>query len=211
MTMNLTIMQTAWLIYAACGLGLCLATWWMFLWAWRFVRYSAVITIVTLLFTPYAIDAQTMQMAPAIYSLLFNGMALGLEGILPLIKLMLGIWCIGIILVAVFVLLTRKSGRHYHYSEPAETRAGRSQRTARSPAERSPAGRSQAVRGSALRGEDSRDQDSRRPAPSSKKNIQKKPPAARKDYFPMDNLSREERQARDEMLQGDAPMRAIRD
>lgn len=115
--MNMTSMQYAWAIYFAGALGCTIAAWWMFLWAWRFVRYSAVVTVMTILFTPYAIDPQTMLMAPAIYTLVFEGIGQGIESIKPLIKVMLGIWLIAEILVAVFVILTRKSGRN-HEPEP---------------------------------------------------------------------------------------------
>ena len=107
----MTIMQDAWMIYAAGSLGCCIAAWWMFLWAWRFIRYSAVVTVMVILGTPYAIDPQTMQMAPAIYTVFFEGMAQGIDGIRPLIKLMLGIWLIAITLVVVFVVLTRGGGK----------------------------------------------------------------------------------------------------
>lgn len=102
-----TTLQYAWVIYLAGSLGCTIAAWWMFLWAWRFVRYAAVVTVMTLLFTPYAIDAETMTMAPAIYTLVFEGMSQGLPAIMPLIKVMVGIWLIGILLVLVFVVLTR--------------------------------------------------------------------------------------------------------
>lgn len=109
--------QFAWTIYFAGCVGCTIAAWWMFLWAWRFVRYSAVVTVMTILFTPYAIDPHTMTMAPAIYTLVFEGMASGIESIKPLLKLMVGIWLIAIILVAVFVVLTRKYG---HIDPPEE-------------------------------------------------------------------------------------------
>ena len=107
---QLTTIQYAWAIYFAGSLGCTIAAWWMFLWAWRFVRYAAVVTVMTILFTPYAIDAQTMTMAPAIYTLVFEGMAQGAHAIMPLVKLMIGIWLIAIILIAVFVVLTRNHG-----------------------------------------------------------------------------------------------------
>jgi hypothetical protein len=100
-------MQYAWIIYFAGSLGCTIATWWMFLRAWRFFRYAAVVSVMTILFTPYAIDPKTMIMAPAIYTLVFEGMSHGKAAILPVIKLMLGIWLIAIILLAVFVALTR--------------------------------------------------------------------------------------------------------
>jgi len=113
--MNMTHIQYAWAIYFAGALGCTIAAWWMFLWAWRFVRYSAVVTVMTILFTPYAIDPQTMTMAPAIYTLVFEGMAQGINAIKPLIKVMVGIWLISEILVLVLVLLTRNANRR---SEP---------------------------------------------------------------------------------------------
>lgn len=177
----MTTIQYAWMIYAAGSLGCCIAAWWMFLWAWRFIRYSAVVTAMTILFTPYAIDPQTMQMAPAIYTLVFNGFILGVPAIMPLIKLMVGIWAIGIILVLVFVLLTRNS--NVKYIEPHDNRPRASR------------------------------------ASSKKTHSKKKKPARhhhntapRRESYPSDNnLTREERQARDEMMYGDLPMRAIRD
>src|SRR3954468_13257147 len=107
---QLTSIQYAWIIYFAGSLGCTIAAWWLFLWAWRFVRYAAVVTVMTVLFTPYAIDPQTMIMAPAIYTLVFEGIGQGQHAIMPLIKVMVGIWLIAIILVAVYVLLTRNSG-----------------------------------------------------------------------------------------------------
>ncbi len=169
----MTTMQTAWLVYALGSLGCSIAAWWMFLWAWRFVRYTIVITVLTLLCTPYAIDAQTMQLAPAIYTLVFNGIALGPEAIMPLVKLMLGIWSIGVILALVYVLLTRSPGKKY-------TKVAR-RHPAQQPHQKIP-----------------------------KKNLRPNQ-STRKEHFPSDNLSREERQARDELLQGSIPMRAIRD
>jgi hypothetical protein len=111
--------QIAWTIYFIGCVGCTVAAWWLFLRAWRFVRYSAVVTVMTLLFTPYAIDPHTMTMAPAIYSLVFEGMSSGIESIKPLLKLMIGIWLIAIILVAVFVVLTRKSA---NFDPPEEER-----------------------------------------------------------------------------------------
>lgn len=169
----MTTIQYAWIIYAAGGLGCCIAAWWMFLWAWRFVRYSAVVTVMTLLFTPYAIDPQTMMMAPAIFTMIFNGVALGVEAIMPLIKLMVGIWAIGILLVLVYVLLTRNPGKKY--TEP-KTQAPRQHHP-----------------------------NTYKPHKSGKKN------SPRKEYFFNDALSYEEREARDELLAGEMPMRAVRD
>ena len=167
---ELTSIQSAWIIYFAGSLGCTIAAWWTFLWAWRVVRYAAVVTVATILFTPYAIDAQTMMMAPAIYTLVFEGMAGGLSAILPLIKVMVGIWLIGLILSAVLVTLTRNMGAGKAEREP---RSSRSKRGSRSSA------------------------DTRRPDDTRRASSR--------------GLSRDEYQAREELLKGEVPIRAIRD
>lgn len=167
---ELTSIQSAWIIYFAGSLGCTIAAWWMFLWAWRFVRYAAVVTVATLLFTPYAIDAQTMMMAPAIYTLVFEGMSGGLPAIIPLIKVMVGIWLIGLILAAVLVILTRNLGAG---KAERESTSSRSKRSSRNTVE-------------TRRPDDTRRVSSR-------------------------GLSRDEYQAREELLKGEVPIRAIRD
>jgi len=169
---QLTSIQYAWIIYFAGSLGCTIAAWWLFLWAWRFVRYAAVVTVIAILFTPYAIDAQTMTMAPAIYSLVFEGMSQGPKAIVPLIKLIIGIWLIAIILVAVFVLLTRKhQAEKVTYKEPAPRVKRQSRR---------------------LEHHDGRRHEN--PIKSSTR-----------------GLSNDEYQAREELLKGEVPMRALRD
>jgi hypothetical protein len=169
---ELTSIQSAWIIYFAGSLGCTIAAWWMFLWAWRFVRYAAVVTVATLLFTPYAIDAQTMTMAPAVYTLVFEGMSGGLPAIIPLIKVMVGIWLIGLILAAVLVILTRNIGAGKAARDTAKPRTQRGSRRTEY--------------------EDTKRQDDSRRASSR-------------------GLSRDEYQAREELLKGEVPIRAIRD
>ncbi len=169
---ELTTIQYAWIIYFAGSLGCTIAAWWMFLWAWRFVRYAAVVTVATILFTPYAIDAQTMIMAPAVYTLVFEGMSQGLPAIMPLIKVMLGIWLIGLILAAVLVILTRNIGSRKPARDNTPPRSARPPRRAEY--------------------EDTKRQDNTRRASSR-------------------GLSRDEYQAREELLKGEVPIRAIRD
>lgn len=171
---QLTTIQYAWAIYFAGSLGCTIAAWWMFLWAWRFVRYSAVVTVMTILFTPYAIDAQTMTMAPAIYTLVFEGMSQGPQAILPLVKVMVGIWLIGLILVLVFVVLTRNMGKKDSSRGKSRNNGSSSSRSSRRPEHH--AGRRHES-----------------PARSSR------------------GLSQDEFQAREELLKGEVPMRAIRD
>ena len=169
---ELTNIQSAWIIYFAGGLGCTIAAWWMFLWAWRFVRYAAVVTVATILFTPYAIDVQTWTMAPGIYTLVFEGMTQGKQAIMPLLKVMLGIWLIGLILAAVWVILTRNKGTEKPERKTTKSRTQRGSRR--------------------LQYEDTKRQDDARRTASR-------------------GLSRDEYQAREELLKGEVPIRAVRD
>lgn len=178
--MHLTAIQTAWAVYFAGSLGCTIAAWWMFLWAWRFVRYTAVITVMTILFTPYAIDAQTMTMAPAIYTMVFDAMGLGVDAIKPLIKLMLGIWLIAMILMTAFVLLTRKSSGSRESGNPS----GRTRKKSRR-----------------------QYQEEYQPEPRRDERRMPTEPTRRSRR----GLSQEEYQARNDLLAGEIPIRAIRD
>jgi hypothetical protein len=162
---TMTPMQTAWAIYAAGALGCTLAAWWMFLWAWRFIRYTAVLTVLTLLATPYAIDPQTMIMAPAIFSLVFEVMAHGTATVQSVLKVMIGIWLILEVLIILFILLTMRS----HQNHPKRAAATYDQ-------------------------------------PSSRRNA-----SPRTSRSSARGLSRDELDAREELLKGEIPIRAIRD
>jgi hypothetical protein len=167
---ELTTIQYAWIIYFAGSVGCTIAAWWMFLWAWRFVRYAAVVTVAVILFTPYAIDPKTMLMAPAIYTLVFEGISQGKAAIMPVLKLMIGIWLIAIILIGVFVALTRKQSYQNFKSRDPEP-------------------------------------------PVKQKSRRLEHHAGRRHENPVRRrgLSRDEHEAREELLKGEVPMRALRD
>ncbi len=167
---ELTTIQYAWIIYFAGSLGCTVAAWWMFLWAWRFVRYAAVVTVMAILLTPYAIDPKTMLMAPAIYTLVFEGIGQGKAAIMPVLKLIIGIWLIAVILVGVFVALTRKQTYQNFKSNDPEPPVRRKSRR--------------------LEHHSGRRHEN---------------PVRRR------GLSRDEHEAREELLKGEIPMRAVRD
>lgn len=181
----MTQMQYAWLIYAAGSLGCCIATWWMFLWAWRFIRYSMVVTVMVILVTPYAIDAQTMLMAPAIYTMVFDGLSSGMEAIKPVIKLMVGIWLIAITLVLVFVILTRGSAKPTYKPYTPNGQTHRQDVFARL--------------------------GSHKDNPRASQKHSRQHHAVRTKRLSPRDLNGEEHLARDELLKGEIPMRAVRD
>ena len=107
---NMTDYQYAWMLYLIGAVGCSLATWLLFRRAGRFVVHFFVITVMVILFTPYAIDPETMTMAPAVYTLAFGYLDGGYLAIKPVIKLMLGFWIGALILSLIYQLLTRGRG-----------------------------------------------------------------------------------------------------
>ena len=114
---NITEYQYAWMIYIAGAIGCCLATWLLFRRAGRAWVHFFVITVMVVLLTPYAIDAEKMIMAPAIFTLAFGFLEGGLVAIKPVIKLMLGLWALLLVLSLVYQLLTR----HRPQPKPAQS------------------------------------------------------------------------------------------
>jgi hypothetical protein len=108
---NMTEYQYAWMIYLVGALGCSLATWLLFRRAGRAWVHFFVITVMVLLFTPYAVDAENMTMAPAIFGLIFGFMIDGFEAVKPVVKLMLGLWIGLLVLSLIYQLLTRKSSQ----------------------------------------------------------------------------------------------------
>lgn len=104
---NMTDYQYAWAFYLIGATGCSLAAWLLFRRAGRAWAHFFVITVMVILFTPYAIDAESMTMAPAIYTLFFGYMEGGFVVIKPVLKLMLGIWIGTLILSLIYQLLTR--------------------------------------------------------------------------------------------------------
>lgn len=103
----MTDYQYAWMMYLIGAVGCSLATWLLFRRAGRAWVHFFVITVMVILFTPYAIDAESMTMAPAVYTLLFGYMDGGFIVIKPVLKVMLGLWLGGLILSLLYQLLTR--------------------------------------------------------------------------------------------------------
>lgn len=164
---NMTDYQYMWMMYLAGATGCTLATWLLFRRAARAYVHFFVLTVIVLLFTPYAVDADKMIMAPAIYSLVFGFLTEGFVAVKPVIKLMLSLWLGALILSLIYQVLTRN-------------------RVAVRPPE------------PLYRQDASAQEDSGRHESYSSKRVSTR------------HLSREERQARDELLRGEEPIRAIR-
>lgn len=110
---NITEYQYAWALYLGGALGCSLAAWLLFRRLGRAVTHFMVITVMVLLFTPYAIDQEKMIMAPGIYTLVFGYFDGGFVVIKPLLKVMLGIWALAQVLSLIYQMLTRGSRAKY--------------------------------------------------------------------------------------------------
>lgn len=147
--------QLAWLLYIIGGIGCGLAAWFLFRRFGREWGHFFTVSIWVVLLTPYALDAETMTMAPAIFILLMDGLMNGFDTVKPITMLLLGVWLVALVLSLIFQLLTRRS---YAVKK---------------------------ARGRALAAEDAHDSHA-------------------------DDISAHERQAREELLAGEYPIRAER-
>jgi hypothetical protein len=105
---NITDYYYAWAIYFAGAVGCTLAAWIFFRGLPRALLHFFVVTVMVLLFTPFAIDANTMIMAPAIVCLGYGFIAEGFIGIKPVLKTLIGVWAVAMVLSLVYQLLTHK-------------------------------------------------------------------------------------------------------
>lgn len=119
---NMTDYQYAWMIYLVGAVGCSLATWLLFRRLGRACVHFFVITVMVILFMPYAIDAESMIMAPAIYSMVFGYFDGGFVSIKPILKVMLGLWVGALVLSLIYQLLTRTSARSAMQQEPQRKR-----------------------------------------------------------------------------------------
>jgi len=110
---NLTELEYAWMVYLVGAVGCCLATWLLFRRTGRAWVHLFVITVAVLLFTPFSINLEghPMQMAPAIYSLVFGFFEGGVDQAREVLKLLIGLWGVLMVLSLIYQLLTRHSYR----------------------------------------------------------------------------------------------------
>ena len=105
---NITDYYYAWAFYLAGAVGCSLAAWIFFRGLPRAVVHFFVITVMVLLFTPYAIDSRTMIMAPAIMCMGYGWVTEGFTSVKPVLKTVVGVWGLFMVLSLVYQLLTHK-------------------------------------------------------------------------------------------------------
>lgn len=101
----------AWTIYSVGALGCGVAAWFMFR---RFGREWAqffFVSVLALLLTPYAVDAEQMLMAPAIFLIVFEGFNGGIDAVMPIVMVVSGVWLAGLVLSLLLQLVVRRVTR----------------------------------------------------------------------------------------------------
>jgi len=106
---NITEYYYAWGAYLVGAAGCSLATWWLFKGMPRAFVHFLVITVMALLVTPYAMDPDTMVMAPALVALGYGSITEGFTAVKPVLKPVIGVWAVLMVLSLVYQWVTRDS------------------------------------------------------------------------------------------------------
>lgn len=104
---NITDYYYAWAIYLTGAVGCSLAAWLFIRGLPRIVIHFFVVTVMVLLFTPFALDAQTMVLAPAIVFLGYGAIIDGFAEVKPVLKTIILVWAMAMVLSLIYQLLTR--------------------------------------------------------------------------------------------------------
>jgi len=100
--------QVAWAFYIAGGLGCGFAAWFMFRRFGRVWGHFFMVTVWALLLTPYAMDAEHMVMAPALFILVMESLINGFDTVKSIAVLLAGVWLVALVLSLIYQLLTRR-------------------------------------------------------------------------------------------------------
>lgn len=107
--------ELAWTIYAVGAIGGGVAAWLLFRRFGREWGHFFMVSTWVLLLTPYALEAEEMVMAPAIFIVIMDGLDYGFESVRSIAALLLGLWILGLILSLLFQFVTqRKRAKHTH-------------------------------------------------------------------------------------------------
>jgi hypothetical protein len=119
---NLTDYYSAWAVYLLGATGCTLAAWLLVRRLPRAFVHAFIITLMVLLFTPFAIDSKTMIFAPGIMCLGYGLMIDGFASVKPVMKSMILVWTMAMIISLVYQLLTRhKAIRETNLQNNSET------------------------------------------------------------------------------------------
>src|SRR5690606_1692251 len=96
-------------MYVLGSIGCGIAAWLLFRRWGRTWSHFFVVTVLALLLTPYALDTETMIMAPALFIVVFGLLQEGVDAVMPAITVLLGVWLAGLVVSLFIQLFTRHS------------------------------------------------------------------------------------------------------
>ncbi len=123
----MTAYQLVWVLYVIGGLGCGLAAWLLFRRLGREWGLFFMLTLWVLLLTPYALDKESMTLAPAIFILVMDGLTHGFESVKPIGFLLAAIWFVALILSLAYLLLTRSRNKVHPAAPTGNKKAARQQ------------------------------------------------------------------------------------
>lgn len=101
--------EFAWTMYVLGSLGCGIASWLLFRRWGRTWSHFFLVTVLALLLTPYAVDAEVMTMAPALFIVVFGVLQDGVDTVMPVITVLLGVWLVGLVISLMVQFFTRNS------------------------------------------------------------------------------------------------------
>jgi hypothetical protein len=104
--------QLAWTLYALGGFGCGVAAWLLFRRFGREWAHFFMVTAWVLLLTPYALEAENMVMAPALFIIVMDGLTNGFDTVKSITMLLLGLWLVALVVSLLFLLTAR------HFAKP---------------------------------------------------------------------------------------------
>jgi beta-lactamase regulating signal transducer with metallopeptidase domain len=103
--------QFAWTVYAIGAVGCAVAAWLLFRRFGREWAHFFFVSVLALLLTPYAIDSENMTMAPALFFIVIEGITEGMDAVMPVVMVVLGVWLAGLVISLLLQLAARRFSR----------------------------------------------------------------------------------------------------
>src|SRR5690606_1610713 len=96
-------------MYVMGSIGCGIAAWLLFRRWGRAWSHFFLVTVLALLLTPYALDAEVMIMAPALFIIVFGLLQDGVDAVMPVITVLLGVWLVGLVISLLVQFFMRNS------------------------------------------------------------------------------------------------------
>jgi Na+-transporting methylmalonyl-CoA/oxaloacetate decarboxylase gamma subunit len=143
----MTEYQIVWALYALGGLGAGWAAWFMFRRFGREWGLFFMVTVWVVFLTPFIQDQETMELAPAIFIYVMEGMTNGFEQVKHIPLVVGGVWVVVLILLVLYLWLTSSLSRSASSDKSAKKRSATKVNVANNLSEEESAARSELLSG----------------------------------------------------------------